>query len=314
MKVKVQSIVQTTPDIKIFELVAVDGSVLPPFQAGAHIDVHLPNNMTRQYSLCHSSTGNGCYRIAVLQEQASRGGSSFLHTQISELDELEIGEPRNLFEMASTQSEVVLLAGGIGITPLMSMAEHCQDNDIPFVLYYVVRDDTHIAFKDYLAHPKWKEKIHILCGRPSDEKLAQIIGTPHEGKHLYTCGPDGFMATVLERAQRNGWASSHLHQEKFHAHLVDDEQSHRPFSIKIASSGEVIEIPADRSITQVLEEKGYFIPVSCEEGVCGTCITNVLEGKVLHRDAFLTEDERAGNQIMTPCCSRAISDFLVLDL
>lgn len=314
MKVKVQSIESTTPNIKIFELVAVDGGALPSFQAGAHIDVHLPGNITRQYSLCQSTKDSGCYRIAVLHEQDSRGGSSFLHTQVSELDELEIGEPRNLFEMTSSQSEVVLLAGGIGITPLISMAEHCQESGIPFSLYYVVRDDSHIAFKDYLAHPKWKDKIHILCGRPSDEKLAQYIGTPHKGKHLYTCGPEGFMTTILERAQQNGWTSDHLHQEKFHAHLVNDEQSHRPFGVKIASSGEVIEIPTDRSITQVLEEKGYFIPVSCEEGVCGTCITNVLEGKVLHRDSFLTEDERASNKIMTPCCSRAMSDLLVLDL
>ncbi|UOO92517.1 PDR/VanB family oxidoreductase [Vitreoscilla stercoraria] len=300
--------------IKLLQLIHPEGQNLPTFEAGAHIDVHLGNSLMRQYSLCNSPSEQHRYHIAVLEDAQSRGGSQYVHQHIQAGQTLQISAPRNVFSLAQTHSKAVLLAGGIGITPLLAMAEQFLVNQVDFQLVYCCKSPEHIAFTGRLSQPDLRDKVVFvhddLISHP--ELLQAFLPSAHEHHHLYTCGPNGFMQTVFAQAKSIGWQDAQLHQESFKADL--NTQTHRHFQIQIASSGDVFDIPATQSITQTLEENGYFIPVSCEQGVCGTCITHVIEGEIEHCDQFLTEEEKASNKIFTPCCSRAKSDLLVLDL
>lgn len=315
MRVFVDNIHQSCSDIKILELVPLAGESLPEFSAGAHIDVHLNNGLIRQYSLCNDPRQVDRYRIGILLDRQSRGGSQYIHDHINVGDELEISEPRNLFPLANQQSRALLLAGGIGITPLIAMAETLLNDQIDFDLYYFCQSTEHIAFQERLNSEPFKGKVHFIHGNREETRivLSEILDNSRENVHLYTCGPNGFMEAIFEIALANGWDSSRLHKESFQAAEISTE-NHQAFQVKIASTGEVLEVPAERSITEVLEDNGYFIPVSCEQGVCGTCITQILEGEAEHHDQFLTDDEKNVQKIFTPCCSRSRSGLLVLDL
>ena len=313
LNVKVQAVESLCPNIKSLYLVAEE-DLLPPFSAGSHIDVHLGNGLVRQYSLCNTPNDTNGYQIAVLQDAQSRGGSEYVHQHIQAGQTLSISPPRNLFALAPTHSKAVLFAGGIGITPLLSMAEQFLADNIDFQLIYCCKDASHIAFQQRLQQEDLNNKVVFIHENLSEnpQLLQPFLQNADAQAHLYTCGPNGFMQTVFEQAKSCGWQESQLHKESFQADI--DNSASEAFDVKIASSGEVFVIPADKSITQVLEEQGYFIPVSCEQGICGTCLTNVLEGEINHCDQFLTDEEKAANQIFTPCCSRAKSGLLVLDL
>ncbi len=315
MKVKIADIRPCGNRIKLLTLVPEGNGSLPEFSAGAHIDLHLANGLIRQYSLCDYPVQNNQYRIAVLREDESRGGSHYIHDDLKVGDTVEISEPRNLFPLAEQQNRALLFAGGIGITPLIAMFEALQQQGVEVKLYYFCRSEADAAFLERLQQADANGKVEICCQSPrtSPELLLRMIEEPAEGLHLYTCGPLGFMDAVFQTAEAKGWPADHLHRELFQAAPID-ESANQPFQIQIASDGTVIDVPADKSITQVLEEYGYFVPVSCEEGICGTCLTNLLSGDVLHRDQFLTEEERREGKIFTPCCSRARSGMLILDL
>lgn len=315
MKVIVKQIEQACERIKLFELQHPQGEALPAFSAGAHIDVHLGNGLVRQYSLSNAPHERHRYVIGVLQDAQSRGGSQFVHQNIQVGDELEISAPRNLFAMNEKQQRALLFAGGIGITPLMAMAESLLQQGIDFQLAYFCRSADDIAFKQRLAQADIADKVRFVHQEngQSTTAIADLIAEANDTTHLYTCGPVGFMEAVFAAAKDKAWQDANLHKESFQA-AVQDSSTQKSFQIKIASSGDVIDIPAGQSITQILEDAGYFIPVSCEQGICGTCMTNVLEGEPEHCDQFLTDEERASNKVFTPCCSRARSDLLVLDL
>lgn len=302
-------------DIYSYVLTAADGGSLPAFTAGAHVDVHLPGGLIRQYSLCNAPGERNRYQIGVLKDAASRGGSQCMHERIDVGERLRISEPRNHFPLVPEARRSLLFAGGIGITPLLCMAEHLAANGGDFELHYCARSERHAAFLERLGGSVFKGRVVVHFDEMADTHLdaARVLAAPNSGTHLYVCGPGGFMQHILDTAAAQGWAPGQLHREYFAAAPVGPQATGH-FSVKLASSGQVFDIGPDETVVQVLERHGVDIPVSCEQGVCGTCLTRVLEGEVDHRDLFLTEEEQAANDQFTPCCSRAKSPLLVLDL
>jgi len=303
-------------DICSFELARADGAPLPAFEAGAHIDVHLPGGLIRQYSLCNPPWQQQRYLIAVLKDPASRGGSQALHEQIRVGQTLLISEPRNLFPLSENAQRSLLFAGGIGITPILCMAERLQQLGAQFELHYCTRSSERAAFIERLQASPFAERVHLhFDDGDAAQRLdaAALLTDPDPGTHLYVCGPGGFMEHVLSTAKAQGWADERTHREYFAAAPVNHNNDDS-FAVQLASSGQIIQIPADQSVAEALEACGILIPLSCEQGICGTCLTRVLAGKPEHRDLFLTEAEQAQNDQFTPCCSRAKSPLLVLDL
>jgi vanillate O-demethylase ferredoxin subunit len=304
---------QEAKDIFRFELAPQTGERLPTFTPGAHVDVHLPNGMTRQYSLCHPVDGRNVYTIAVLREAQSRGGSSTMHDAIDEGSIVQVGAPRNLFELAPVAKKSVFFAGGIGITPIVCMAQYLAQEGQEFEVHYCCRNSERAAFLDVLRSAPFKGKVHLHLDDASKLNTEQVLAHPSPNHHLYVCGPKGFMQHILDEALVAGWADSQLHREHF-APVKSERAGDQPFEVELASSGTTYAIPADRSVFEVLCEAGIDIPVSCEQGICGTCVTRVLDGIPEHRDQFLTAAEHARHDQFTPCCSRAKSPRLVLDL
>jgi vanillate O-demethylase ferredoxin subunit len=303
-------------DICSFELARSDGESLPAFEAGAHIDVHLPGGLIRQYSLCNPPWEQQRYLIGVLKDPASRGGSKAMHEQIQAGQKLLISEPRNLFPLSENAQRSLLFAGGIGITPILCMAERLQQLGADFQLHYCARSSERAAFVERLQASPFAAQVHLhFDDGDAEQRLdaAALLADPDPGAHLYVCGPGGFMAHVLDTAKAQGWADQRAHREYFAAAPVNHDND-GSFSVQLASSGRIIQIPADRSVAEALEACGIEIQLSCEQGICGTCLTGVLAGEPEHRDLFLTEAEQAQNDQFTPCCSRAKSPLLVLDL
>lgn len=304
-----------TQDICSYELASVDDSALPGFSAGAHIDVHLPGGLIRQYSLCNHPEERHRYLIGVLKDPASRGGSQCLHEQINTGDRLRISEPRNLFPLAHQARRSLLFAGGIGITPILCMAERLAHSDADFEMHYCARSSERAAFVERIKNSSFADRVFLHFDEQPETALnaARVLAQPGENVHLYVCGPGGFMQHVLDSARAQGWQEDSLHREYFAA-TPTDTSNDGSFSVKVGSTGQVFEIPADKTVVQVLESHGIDIAMSCEQGICGTCLTRVLEGVPDHRDLFLTENEQALNDQFTPCCSRSKSPLLVLDL
>jgi len=303
-------------DIATFELVDAQGDALPPFSAGAHIDVHLPNGLVRQYSLCNDSAETHRYLIGVLRDPASRGGSQALHDLVNEGDILQISAPKNHFPLAHEARRSLLLAGGIGITPILCMAERLAISGAEFDLHYCTRSPARTAFRSRIQGSAFTSRVHFhFDDGDAAQKLdiAATLGKVEDGTHLYVCGPKGFMNAVLDTARAAGWPEAQLHYEFFAAD-VGPSDSDESFEVKLASSGRVIKVEKDKTIITALAAAGVEIPFSCEQGVCGTCLTRVLEGVPDHKDNYLTPEEQAANDQLLPCCSRAKSPMLVLDL
>jgi vanillate O-demethylase ferredoxin subunit len=302
-------------DICSYELTRVDGTPLPAFSAGSHIDVHLPGGLVRQYSLCNPPRERHRYQIGVLKDPATRGGSRGLHEQVQVGTHLRISEPRNLFPLAAQARRSLLFAGGIGITPILCMAEQLAEAGADFELHYCARASERAAFVQRLKASAFAERVFLHFDAQPHTALnaAEVLATPADDVHLYVCGPGGFMQHVLDSARAQGWQEDCLHREYFSAPAVDGGLD-GAFAVQVASSGEVFDIPADKSVVQVLQSHGIEIAVSCEQGICGTCLTRVLDGIPEHRDLFLTEQEQALNDQFTPCCSRAKTALLVLDI
>lgn len=299
-----------------FELVAAKSGALPAFEAGAHLNVHVPGGMVRQYSLSNPPGETHRYRIGVLRDPSGRGGSAAMHDRVSEGSLLQISAPMNHFPLHEEASHSLLFAGGIGITPIVAMAERLASLGAAFELHYATRSLARTAYAERLRSSAFADRVHFHFddGAP-DQKLDLVrqMQAPHAGVHLYVCGPKGFMDAVLATARDAGWSEANLHFEYFAGREVHSSHD-RHFDVVINSSGRVIRIEAAQAVTQALAGHGIRIPTSCEQGVCGTCLTGVLEGEIDHRDLYLNDDEKAMNDQFLPCCSRAKSERLVLDL
>ena len=303
-------------DICSLDLVAEPGHSLPTFSAGAHIDVHLPNGLVRQYSLCNPPGETGRYQIAVLRDPSSRGGSQAVHDLLPEGATLHISAPKIHFPLAADAAHHLLLAGGIGITPLLAMAEHLTSQGECFELHHCTRSRDRTPFVARVAASAFaRHTHHHFDDGDAVQKLdiAATLQRAPDGTHLYGCGPQGFMDAVLNAGRAQGWPEERLHREYFAAAPVDHAND-GSFELEIASSGRVIPVRADQSALAALLEAGLDIPMSCEQGVCGTCLTRVKAGTPEHRDQYLTPEEQAANDQFLPCCSRASSARLVLDL
>lgn len=298
-----------------FDLVAADGEPLSPFEAGAHIDVEVQPGIVRQYSLCNPPRDSaGVYRIAVLRESPSRGGSERIHQAWSEHQTVRVSRPRNTFALDEANERVILVAGGIGITPLLSMAHRLSELGRDFALHYCVKSRGHAAFADEIAASPFADRTtyHFSAG-PGGKRFsfADIIGAGDGDTHVYCCGPSGFMDALAQAATAAGWPADHLHLERFSAHKDPSDEA---FTVVAHRSGKTFAIPGGKTVLEVLLEAGMDVESSCCTGVCGTCVTEVVSGTPEHRDMVLTEDEKASNQRMAICCSRSLTRTIVLDL
>jgi vanillate O-demethylase ferredoxin subunit len=314
MKVKIERIVDEALDIRSFRLVRSDGQPLDTYEPGAHVDLTGPTGVTRQYSLCSPPQDRRAYLVAVKKEAQSRGGSAALH-EVQEGMELEMGAPRNLFRLDPTATEHVLCAAGIGVTPLLSMAYRLTENGQPWRLHYFARSAEYAAFSALLAET-FAGHVQFHYGvEPGDMEaaLSDCLNQSGSAAHVYTCGPAPFMNKVVEVASRSR-CDDFIHLEHFQADPAANTAPSGGFEVVLASSGVVLQVPANSSLVDVLQAHGCDIDTECREGICGTCIVEVLDGVPEHRDNCLSNKEKAANKQICACVSRAVSARLVLDI
>lgn len=322
LTVRVQRKWLEAQDVVALELVHADGSLLPAFTAGAHIDLHIPPDMIRQYSLYNDPAERHRYLIGVVRDSASRGGSVAIHDNVREGDLMEISEPRNHFPLARARRHL-LVGGGIGVTPMLCMAQRLASIHADYELHYCARTPEQTAFRGLIAESPLASRTHYhysrVESRPGDGGASQrldaneLFEDPDDSTHVYVCGPNGFMENVIAAALSRGWQPENLHYEYFSAPPLDTSGD-EPFDVELASTGEVLRVPVGKSVAQMLQQHGIEVDQSCGAGVCGTCVVGVLEGEPDHRDSFLGKDQKAKNDQFMPCCSRAKSARLVLDL
>lgn len=297
--------------IRSYVLAEVAGKPLPPFTAGAHISVLLPSGLVRQYSLTNDPDIAGSYAVAVLREADGRGGSREMYDDVRPGQVLVASGPRNNFELAREARKHVLVAGGIGITPIIAMARSLARREVPWQLHYCVRDLTKAAFVEVLGQAPFVDhlRLHIDGGNPSAGlKVEELVDSERrDGTHLYCCGPVALMERV--RVACREWPAGTVHFEAFKAR---SEVLNSAFEVEIASTGEIVFVGPTETILEVLRRHGKFVPSLCIEGVCGTCVVDLLEGVAEHRDAVLFDHERTHR--IAVCCSRAISRRLKLGL
>ena len=299
-------------DIVSLELEPVDGQ-LPTFQPGAHIDVHLPNGVVRQYSLVNGPGELSHYVIGVKLEPQSRGGSSWLHDAVSEGDLLAISEPRNNFPLRRDSFHTMLIAGGIGVTPLLAMAQALHMSSLAFELHYFAQSTEHVAFPGVLDRLGDRVTVHLgLTPTGTGEALRSLLANPMEGRHVYICGPGPMLDTARTTAAAAGWPDDTVHFEYFkNATPLDTSTS---FEVELARSALTLTVPEGASIMEVLRANGVAVPSSCEQGACGTCVVAVLAGTPEHQDVYLNDSERTAGDRMTICVSRSRTPRLVLDI
>lgn len=300
-------------DIAVLMLEAVDGKGLPAFDAGAHVDVHIGEGLIRQYSLCSRPDDASGYRLGVLNDPGSRGGSKAIFNEVNVGDELLISEPRNLFPLDKNATETVLIGGGIGITPMIAMAYTLQAENQSFVLHYCCRSEAKAGFLDELKS-QFGEQLHLHFDDLADDQRLipeRDLGVFNEGKHVYVCGPSGFMDWIIQSAQTAGFPKENIHYEYFDAEIETSGQS---FTVVAEQSGVTMTVGENQTIVEVLLDAGIDVDISCEKGICGTCICDVVSGTPDHKDHFLTDEEKEDNDQIAVCCSRALTDTLVLDI
>ncbi|WP_447919628.1 PDR/VanB family oxidoreductase [Achromobacter aegrifaciens] len=282
-----------------------DGTMLPAFEAGAHVDVALGHGLLRQYSLCGDPAELDVYRLGIGLAVDSRGGSRYIHEQLREGDLVDIGEPRQLFGLHAQAASHVFIAGGIGITPILSMIHACERRGEPWRLLYCVRDRDAAAYLAELAVHRKRVDLHVDSERNGArcDLDAYLTAAQAPGQHVYCCGPAPLMDAVAAACDRRGIAAPRVHFERFAAAPAEAEPG-AAFRIKLARSGGCHDVPANQSVLDVLEAAGVAWPYSCREGLCRSCEAGVLSGEVDHRDYVLSDDERAANRSMMVCVSR----------
>jgi ferredoxin-NADP reductase len=309
--VRLQSVSYATPDVLVFEFMRPDGAALPAVMAGAHVDVHLGNGITRSYSLLQAGQAPARYVIGVKRDPNSRGGSSFMHEQLRVGALLDLSAPRNHFPLTEEASHSVLFAGGIGITPILCMAGRLDSIGASWELWYAVRSRADLAFLPQLARFGERVRLHVDAEANAVLNMAGIVAGARADTHFYCCGP-GPMLSAYEAATA-GRAPAMVHLERFGASAAPAIGG-EGFVIALARSGVELSVPEGSTVLQVLTRNGIAVDSSCEAGICGCCEIAVLEGEVDHRDEVLTASQRAANRSMMVCCSRAKGARLVLDL
>lgn len=313
LSVRIDKIEQLTDQIRSYHLTCQDHSALPSFSAGAHIDLLLGNGLIRQYSLCGNPENTHSYQIAVLQDPASRGGSDYIHQHLIQGESLQINAPRNHFTLDESARDYLLIAGGIGITPIMLMAKRLQTLGKNFQLHYLCRSADQAAFATQLADELGANvHFHYTCGDAAKRlDIAQLFSQQAADTQVYTCGSEPLLQAILAAAEQQ--PNIRVHYERFSA-APSVEREEQAFEIEIASTKERLSVTPEQSILEVLQHAGHNIDTMCKEGLCGSCEVEVLKGQIDHRDSVLSDDEKAEHSVLMVCCSRAKDDLLVLDL
>ena len=291
-------------------LMQADGSDLPAWTPGAHIDLLLADGVTRQYSLCGTPAQQDRWRIGVLLDEGGRGGSRLVHATLMEGTKVRVRGPRNHFPLLPAP-KYVFIAGGIGITPVLSMMATAHEAGSEFQLFYGGRTRASMAFVDELS--RYGDSVTLW---PQDEAglldLAGILADPGAGTLVYSCGPEPLLNAVEERCKV--WPDGSLHIERFAAKVPEAGAASEAFDVVLARSGVTVNVPAGMSIVEAVDKAGISVLTSCLEGVCGTCETAVREGVPDHRDSLLSQSEREAGDFMMICVSRSLTPQLVLDL
>jgi ferredoxin-NADP reductase len=296
--------------VTALELAHADGGRLPDWTPGSHIDVMLPNGLTRQYSLCGDRWDAHRYRVGVLREPDGRGGSAYVHDELRPGDLVGVGGPRNNFPLVPAR-RYLFVAGGIGITPLLPMVHQADLLGLDWRLLYGGRRRESMAWLDELAG--YGDRVQVV---PQDESglldLAGFLGAPDPAARVYCCGPAPLLAAI--EAACAGWPAHSLRTERFVAADRGAPARTAPFEVELARSGATVTVTPGVSVLDAVHAAGVDVLSSCRQGTCGTCETTVLAGTPDHRDSILGDDERAGGDCMFICVSRALDDRLVLDL
>lgn len=316
LTLRVQAIRREAEGIHSFELAHPDGTLLPPADAGAHVDVHLPGGMVRSYSLAGDPAERRHWLLGVLREQTGRGGSRAMHEQVRVGDLLSVGLPRNAFALTPGVAHTVLLAGGIGITPLKAMAHTLQAQGASFELHYCARSPQTAAFAASLQAllPPGVLQMHFDQGNPAQGlDIAALLRQPAPGTHVYFCGPAGFMRACQDATAH--WPAGTVHSEHFKApEPADPAQAHTDgaFAVQLARTGITVQVQPHQTIVRAIELAGHRVPTSCLSGLCGSCKVDYLQGDVEHHDYILSDEEKT--RCLTLCVSRSRAPLLVLDL
>lgn len=313
MDAEVAGRIELPGNVVKLELKASGGARLLRYEAGAHIDVEIAPGLVRQYSLCGAPDSSSSYHIAVLREPSSRGGSARVHSDLFPGAHVRISQPRNLFPLARPRGRSLLIGGGIGITPLIAMAYALLAEGAPFVLHYLVRSPEEAAFLAELQDGSIAPYLHVHFSRveqPTRLVPAAVLAENPDAE-VYVCGPTALIDAVAAAHAAAGQQQRTLHLEHFanEASLVG-----AAFVVEAARSGKRVQVPPGRSIAEMLAKAGIAVDLSCEQGVCGACLTPLIEGTADHRDAVLSPEERSAGRQIAVCCSRALSDVLVLDV
>jgi vanillate O-demethylase ferredoxin subunit len=317
MPAVVHALTRAATDTLLIELRHPDADGrLPEAQPGDHVDVRF-GKYVRQYSLCGPAT-DGRYLVCVKRERGGRGGSTALHEELRVADAVQVSAPRSKFPLVRGE-RTLLLGAGIGITPLLAMAEALWDDGAAFDLWFYAPDRERAPLIEYIATRPYAERVHLrlsCLGQSARDALPESLDRAEPDTQIYVCGPTGFMEHVRSRVRAAGWADEQLHQETFSldAEAAADLVTGDEFTVRVASSGEAFQVPSGVSIADVLQSNGVDVELSCEQGICGACLIPVLAGTPDHRDEVLSEAERAANDQMTICCSRARTAELTLDL
>jgi ferredoxin-NADP reductase len=300
--------------VVVLDLAHPESQDLPPWEPGAHVDLMLSDGLTRQYSLCGDPRDSGFWRVGVLLDPNSRGGSQFVHEKLEVGASVRVRGPRNHFPLVDA-SQYRFIAGGIGITPILAMLEAVQQAGSDWTLLYGGRTRASMAFAEELAE-RYPERVTVW---PQDERglldLESLLKDPQDNTLVYSCGPEGLLSAVEQHCAQ--WPAGTLHIERFAAKAPTEEHAAEAldrFDVVCQRTGVTLEVTSDKSILETLEEADIPIMASCYEGVCGTCEARVLEGTPDHRDSMLTEPEKAAGEVMLVCVSRSRTERLVLDL
>lgn len=299
--------------IAVLDLARADGSPLPPFEAGAHIDVHVSDDLIRQYSLSNRPGPGSRYRIGVLNDPKSRGGSVAIHRDFQVGRLVQISPPRNHFPLVQGACHSVLIGGGIGVTPMLAMAYALADAGQSFEFHYCARSRDRAGFLDELT-TQFADRLHLHFDDEGPANMLDpqgLLAGQASDAHVYVCGPSGFMDWVIAQAKVAGLGSDRIHYEYFNA---DIDTHGSAFEVVAKKSGITIQVAEDQTIIDALADAGIKVPKSCQQGVCGTCICDVIEGTPDHKDKFLNDDEREDNDQIVVCCSRSKTPRLVLDI
>lgn len=294
----------------LYEFSQLDKSTVPAFAAGSHIDVHLPNGLIRQYSLVNEGEQHR-YMVGVKLDRQSRGGSRFMHDDLRVGAVLKVSLPRNNFPLDEDAEHTILVAGGIGITPVAAMAKRLENIGKAWELHYAVRTREEACFLEDLNQKKII--LHVDAehhGTSMD--IARILFNARLDAHVYCCGP-GPMLDAFE-ANAKGRPSKNIHVERFSAVNIITKSSDKGYRIKLEKAGLEFRVESGQTMLEVLRQNGVEVSTSCEQGICGSCETRVVSGIPEHRDSLLSDVEKASNKVIMVCCSGSKSDLLVLDL